>query len=147
MATAQAIRTGISAVRFGGEVASVAMRDDEWSKFGELSYKAMDRLTVLFEHFCSSGGADLPRTALRWLTPTKEEPERVNYGAFEAHGVVVRGRLASNREGTIFHVTEIEIDEPVDPIDPAEDEPHEERIQLSLPFISEKNPWSSPDEK
>ena len=110
------------------------MSAKHWRDFCELPDAVVDRLTAIFEHFCALGGENLPKTSLRWMTPTPENSLRANLGAFEAHGVVISGRRAPDHTGDVFFVTEITIDEETPPPPPPGRKRNVDVRQRSLPF-------------
>lgn len=101
----------IPQARFTGTFWTVAMCDKDWRRFCAVSPDANYRLTVMFEIYCETGGFHLPPSALRWLTP-ESNTAAADIGSFEAHGVVVRGRRATNGQGGTFFVTEVQEDAP-----------------------------------
>lgn len=104
--------------RFTGALWTVAMCEKNWQDFCAAPSDAIDRLSAVFEHFCEYGGDNLPGTTLRWLTPTPNDPASENQGAFEAKGVVVRGRRLLNAAGGTFIAKQIVVDRqpPVPPL-------------------------------
>lgn len=63
-------------------------------------------------HFCEIGHADLPPGLFSWSKVASPGAERTVVGAFEARGVVVRGRRAVLDRRDAFFVTGIEVDPP-----------------------------------
>lgn len=108
----------IPKARFVGALWTVAMSENDWQVFCAAPSDAIDRLSAVFEHFCEYGGDNLPGTTLRWLTPTANDPASENQGAFEAKGVVVRGRWLPSAVGGTFIVKQIVVDRhpPVPPL-------------------------------
>lgn len=89
------------------------MGETEWALFcSSIGTDARNRLLVIFEHFCDDGEADLPSRAFGWLASDPDVPGGSRQGAFEAHGVVVRGRQGTIDKEKIFYVTEISMDPP-----------------------------------
>lgn len=108
----------IPRTRFTGALWAIAMCEKDWQDFCAAPSDATDRLSAVFEHFCEYGGDNLPGTTLRWLTPTPNDPTSENQGAFEAKGVVVRGRRVQNAACGTFIVKQIVVDRqpPVAPL-------------------------------
>jgi hypothetical protein len=102
----------IPKARFVGALWTVAMCEKDWQDFCAAPSNANERLTVVLEHFCEHGADNLPGASLRWLTPVAGDPASAHQGAFEARGVVLRGRRAPNGAGGMFFVTEIVVDAP-----------------------------------
>ncbi len=107
------------------------MRGPDWDVFTEtICLAARLRMTVVMEHFCDHGEQDLPRGAFRWLSKSEGILDAVREGAFEAHGVVLRGR-ASDR---VFFVASIEIDVATPPPNIRPTRPLNDPRQPSLPL-------------
>lgn len=107
------IAAGMPQARVVGRRWGVAMSEMEWDIFStELCSSARLRLLAIFEHFCDHGEALLPRGAFRWLSSTSATLGAARQGAFEAHGVVVRGHAAPTPARPTFFVTSIEQDPP-----------------------------------
>lgn len=97
--------------RFVGPRWMIAMCESEWNIFrNEIPPEANERLTVILESFCQDGASDLPRGCFRWFGPAVGDPAGVEIGAFEARGVVLRGRRAFSNGRDAFFVTKITID-------------------------------------
>lgn len=102
----------IPQARFTGPRWTVAMCDKDWQEFCALPPEANERLTVVLEHFCEFGEEHLPGSSLRWLTADAGDPPSADVGAFEALGVVLRGRRASTGGAWTFFVTQVAVDPP-----------------------------------
>ena len=102
----------IPQARFSGALWTVAMCDKDWQEFCAVPSEANERLTVVLEHFCEFGEELLPGASLRWLTADAGDPPSADLGAFEARGVVLRGRRAPTGGGWTFFVTQVAVDPP-----------------------------------
>lgn len=102
----------IPQARFSGALWTVAVCDKDWQDFCAVPSEANERLTVVLEHFCEFGEINFPGATLRWLTPDAGDVPGAQHGAFEAHGVVVRGRRAPNGSAHTFFVTQVTVDPP-----------------------------------
>lgn len=99
--------------RFTGVRWVVAMSDKNWRIFRSgIAEKANERLTAILESFSEEGEVDLPRGCFRWFAPRAGDPNGVELGAFEAHGVVLSGRRAIIDRQNAFFITDIFIDKP-----------------------------------
>lgn len=109
------------------------MGETEWVLFcSGIGLDARTRLLAVFEHFCDHGEADLPGRTFGWLSQRGEAQSASRQGAFEAHGVVVRGRAAEAGKERVFFVNEIS----VDPAPPTARRSRrtDDRRQARLPF-------------
>lgn len=121
----------------------VAICETEWATFLHIiDPKARDRLLVVLDHFCDHGDANLPRLAFRWLANDMEKTGAARQGAFEARGVVVRGRAAPSGKRPTFFVTSIEQDPPATPMGPKSRRARSSdgrQSRLPLTFTTERN--------
>ncbi|MEP9358084.1 hypothetical protein [Sphingomonas sp. KR3-1] len=136
----QRVATEMSLARINGQRWGVAMCDTEWAKFSDqICPDARVRLLAILDHFCDYGEANLPRGAFRWLSPDPGLEGAARQGAFEARGVVVRGRAAPQSEQQMFFVTAIEQDPPGAPPSPKPSrrrEPDGRQAHLPLSFTA-----------
>lgn len=87
------------------------MSDTEWAVFAKvISRDARARLFAYFEAFCDVGCNDMDPGWFSWLSPAAQLAGAARQGAFQAHGVVVRGRAGKIGRKPIFFVTSIDED-------------------------------------
>lgn len=126
----------MSLARIIGRRWGVAMCETEWTKFSDgICLDAKVRLLAFFDHFCDHGEVNLPRGAFRWLSSAEEAPGTARQGAFEARGVVVRGRAAPAGKQRMFFVTSIDLDPPAPAGPPKKQRGHaQDACQARLPL-------------
>lgn len=123
--------------RINGRRWAVAMCETEWTQFVEgICPAARNRLRAILEHFCDNGDENLPRGCFRWLPPTVAHSGVTTIGAFEARGVVLRGRAAQVDGRPVFFVQTIDVDPPSEPntTKRRSSRPQVDRRQEQLPF-------------